>query len=117
LTLRHLLDRRPPLDRVYNLGPIPCGGDANTLNQAAALPLDPTGNPGFIASLRMVVEAGSWDEARFVLPGGQSGNPFSAHYADQFPLWRRGEGVTIAWSDEALRRARRQTLQLLPALS
>jgi len=50
-----------------------------------------------------------------VLPGGQSGNPFSSHYADQFPLWQRGEGVTIAWSDAAVRRVIRQSLELLPA--
>ena len=116
LTLRHLLDRRAPLNRIYNLGPIPYGGDANTLNQASAMPLDPTGNPGFVASLRMAVEIGAWEEARFVLPGGQSGNPFSPHYADQFPLWRRGEGVPIAWSDQAVRRATRQTLHLEPSL-
>ena len=79
-----------------------------------ALPLDPTGNPGFVASLRMAVEIGSWEEARFILPGGQSGNPFSPHYADQFPLWRRGEAVPIPWSEEAVRRATRQTLILEP---
>jgi penicillin G amidase len=116
LTLRHLLDRRSPLDRIYNLGPIPYGGDANTLNQASAPPLNPTGNPAYVTSLRMVVEVGAWEEARFVLAGGQSGNPFSSHYADQFQLWRRGEGVPIAWSDEAVRKATRQTLELTPAI-
>jgi penicillin amidase len=114
LTLRHLLDRRPPLDRIYNLGPIPWGGDANTLSQASAMPLDPEGNPGFVASVRMVVEIGAWEETRFILPGGQSGNPFSRHYADQYPLWRRGEGVPIPWSEEAVRQASRQTLELRP---
>jgi penicillin amidase len=115
LRLRHLIDRRPPLDRIYNLGPIPWGGDANTLSQASAMPLDPTGNPGFIASLRMVVDVGAWENCRFILPAGQSGNPFSPHYADQFPLWRSGEGVPIAWSDDAVRRATRRTLRLVPA--
>jgi penicillin amidase len=114
LTLRHMLDRRPPLDRIYDLGPIPCGGDANTLNQAAPSPLDPTGNPAFIASLRMVVEIGDWDNARFVLVGGQSGNPFSSHYADQFQLWRRGESLVIAWTNDAVRQATRHRLELNP---
>lgn len=115
LRLRHLIDRWPPLDRIFNLGPIPWGGDANTLSQASAMPLDPTGNPGFVASLRMVVDVGDWENSRFILPGGQSGNPYSPHYADQFPLWRRGEGVPIAWSDDAVRRATRRTLRLVPA--
>jgi penicillin amidase len=31
----------------------------------------------------------------FVLAGGQSGNPFSPHYADLLPLWERGENVLL----------------------
>ncbi len=60
------------------------------------------------------VARGAWDEARFVLPGGQSGNPFSPHYDDLLALWRRGEGVPIAWSREAVERAALKTLRLLP---
>jgi penicillin amidase len=114
VTLRHLIDRRRPLDRIFNIGPFPWGGDANTLSQASVPPLNPTGNPGMIASMRMVVDVGAWEEGRFILTAGQSGNPFSPHYADQFPLWRRGEGVPIAWSDDAVRRATRQSLKLVP---
>jgi penicillin G amidase len=47
-----------------------------------------------------------------VLPGGQSGNPLSQHYDDQFPLWQRGEGVPIAWTPEAVRAAAVVTLTL-----
>jgi penicillin amidase len=117
VTLRHALDRRRPLDRVFNLGPFPWGGDANTLSQASVPPLNPTGNPSMIASMRMVVDVGAWEESRFVLPGGQSGNPFSPHYADQLPLWRRGDGVPIAWSEDAVQRVTRQTLKLIPAIT
>jgi penicillin amidase len=31
----------------------------------------------------------------FALAGGQSGNPFSPHYADLLPLWARGESVPL----------------------
>ena len=48
-------------------------------------------------------------------PPGQSGNPLSPHYADQFPLWQEGKGLAIAWSEEEVRRAARQTLRLTPA--
>lgn len=115
LTLRHVLERRRPLDRVFNLGPFPWGGDANTLSQASVLPLDPFGNPGFIASMRMVVDVGHWSASRWVLPGGQSGNPFSPHYADQLPLWQTGEGVPIPWTEDEVREATRQTLRLVAA--
>ena len=51
---------------------------------------------------------------RYVLPGGQSGDPSSPHYDDMLPLWSRGEGVAIAWSPEAVERATLSELSLLP---
>lgn len=115
LTLLHPFGAKKPFDRVFNLGPVPCGGDANTPAQATVDPLEPTANPMFIASLRMVIDVGAWDASSFALPGGQSGNPLSPNYADQFPLWQRGEGIAIAWSEAAVAQVTRQTLALLPA--
>jgi len=114
LTLRHSVGERAPLDRVFNVGPFTWGGDANTVGQAAADPADPTANPLMMASLRMVVDVGNWDEGRFALPGGQSGNPLSPHYDDLLPLWQRGEGVPIAWSPERVEQATRSLLRLEP---
>jgi penicillin amidase len=115
LRLVHPFGLRKPLDRIFNLGPIPCGGDCDTPSQAAVRPLDPTANPPFIASLRMVADTGAWENSRWVLPGGQSGNPLSPHYDDQLPLWQRGEGIPIPWSEDAVRVATRATLHLKPA--
>jgi penicillin amidase len=115
LTLRHPLATQRLLRPIFNIGPIPCGGDANTISQAGVDPLDPLSNPGAMAGLRLVIDVGDWDASRFVLVSGQSGNPLSPHYADQHPLWRRGEGVPIAWSEPARRAAVQRTLTLLPA--
>lgn len=115
LTLHHPLGERPPLNRVFNLGPFPWGGDTNTVGQAAADPADPTGNPFFIASLRMVVELENWDESRFVLPGGQSGNPLSPHYDGFLRLWQDGRGVPIAWSPAKVDEAVKDELHLVPS--
>ena len=117
LTLPNPAGERSPLDRVFNLGPFPWGGDANTVGQAATDPADPTANPLFTASLRMVVDVGNWDEGRYILPGGQSGNPLSPHYSDQLPLWRRGEGVPIAWSATEIKRVCEVELRLEPSRS
>jgi penicillin amidase len=117
LTLKHPLGLRPPLDKAFNLGPIPYGGDANTINPAPVDPRDPSANPDFaVASLRMVMDVGDWEMSRFVLPGGQSGNPFSRHYADQLPLWEKGDAFPIAWSSSAVARSTRRTLVLEPLL-
>ena len=117
LTLKHPFGERAPLGRVFNLGPFPWGGDANTVGPGAVAPLDPAANPLAIASLRMVVDVGSWEESRFSLPGGQSGNPLSPHYADMLPLWRRGDGVPIAWSSHQVEKVIRSTLRLSPAVA
>jgi penicillin amidase len=114
LTLHHPLGRKRWLAPLFNLGPIPFGGDADTINQGAVLPLDPLASVDNIASLRMVVDVGAWSNSRFSLPGGQSGNPLSPHYDDLFALWQRGEGVPIAWSDEEVRQAAMATLELTP---
>lgn len=117
LTLRHPLSMRKPLDKVFDLGPIPYGGDAHTVNPSPMDPADPTVNPGFaIASLRMAVDLGDWEQARFVLPGGQSGNPYSPHYADQFALWQQGDAFPIAWSAKMVEASTRHTLVLEPGL-
>lgn len=114
LIFLHSLGVRKPLGRIFNLGPIPWGGDANTVSQAAVNLQQPSMSPGIIASLRMVVDVGAWGNSRFVLPGGQSGNPLSPHYADQLPLWIRGEGIPIPWSIGEVEQAMKQTLRLAP---
>jgi penicillin amidase len=115
LTLTHPVGaRRPLLGRVFNVGPFPWGGDTYTVGQATVYPHEPLANPGAIASLRIVMDVADWERTEVVLPGGQSGNPLSPHYADMLPLWRRGEGVPLAWSPEAVARATTETLRLLP---
>lgn len=115
LVLQHPLGRQRPLDRIFNLGPLPGRGDTNTPAQAAVDLADPTAPPFFIPSLRMVIAVGEWSASRFALPGGQSGNPLSPHYADQLPLWSRGSGIPIPWTPDEVLAATRATLRLLPA--
>lgn len=63
----------------------------------------------------MVVDVGDWDAARFVLPGGESGNPCSPHYDDMLPLWQRGETVPLPFTEAAVAAATKETLRLEPA--
>jgi penicillin amidase len=102
------------LGRVFNLGPVPCGGDADVINQAAVFPLMPTAGADNIPSLRAVFDVGAWHNSRFQLPGGQSGNPLSPHYADLFELYCKGQGVPLAFTEDEVRAATVQTLNLQP---
>jgi penicillin amidase len=109
LTLAHPLGQVKALAPVFNRGPFPWGGDSNTVSQASG-----NSQTMVIASLRTTVPIGDWDAARFVLPGGQSGNPLSPLYDNMLSLWQRGEGVPIAWSDGAVENATVVKLHLIP---
>jgi acyl-homoserine lactone acylase PvdQ len=98
---------------VFNLGPFPWGGDNNTVGQAGLDPLNLTGNPTAIDSMRAVIDVGHWDESCYTLPGGQSGNPLSPHYDDLLAFWLRGKGVPIAWSTERVEEGTRSVLRLI----
>ncbi len=115
LTLMHPVGSKAPMDRIFNIGPLPCGGDATTIPQASVPFTDPLSNPIGIANLRAVIDVGNWEASRYVLAGGQSGNPLSPHYRDQVRRWQRNDGIAIAWSPSSVRAAARATLCLTPA--
>ena len=52
--------------------------------------------------------------SRVVLPGGQAGHPFDAHYDDQLELFLRGESRPVAWSERAIAAATVSELVLTP---
>ena len=114
IALKHPVGRSRWLAPVYNLPPVPCPGDTNTVFQTGADPRNPGAGPLVCPSMRMVLDVGNWDENMFVLPGGQSGNPLSPHYDDQFNLWVQGTGITIPWSPEAVDEVSVSTLTLSP---
>ena len=114
LTLKHPVGRSKWLAPIYNFPPVPCPGDTNTVFQTGADPRNPGAGPLVCPSMRMVLDVGNWDENIFALPGGQSGNPLSPHYDDQFRLWTQGNGITIPWSPEAVERVSVSTLTLSP---
>jgi penicillin G amidase len=88
LTLPHPLAVTPVLRDLLNRGPYPHGGTWNTLNNSAYDPSRPF-ETLIGVSFRLLVDVGG--ETRGVNAGGQSGHPGSPHYADQLPLWTRGE--------------------------
>lgn len=114
LRLLHPLGVRRLLDGAFNLGPVLIGGDSNTVAQAGIQPLHPLGNPAAIANHRTIIDLADVERSRYVIAGGQSGNPLSSHYGDLFELWQRGEGVPIAWSVEAVQCATVDRLLLRP---
>ena len=73
------------------------GGDADTI-QAAGYAWQ-AGSPFTVTSLsvyRQVVDLADPGSASFVIPGGASGDPDSAHYGDQFERWAAHQRIPMA---------------------
>jgi penicillin amidase len=103
-----------PFNLIFNCGPVRLGGDTDTISQASVRPLQPIGETDNIAGMRMTIDVGAWSNCRFVLCGGQSGNPLSPHFDDLFELWQRGEGVPMAWTKDEVHRMPGKTLTIHP---
>lgn len=117
LRVAHRFGGKKPLDRVYDVAEIPGYGDGGTVNQAGFEFWHPLRHSTVTAHCRSVIDVGDWGASRFVLLGGQSGNPVSKNYANLIPLWQRGDGVPIHFDDAAVRQHAVERLVLVPAPS
>lgn len=66
-------------------------------------------------AMRFVANLGNWDESILLIPAGQSGQPGSNHYSDQFSYWYEGKPIFQPFTDTAEASARKHTLTLKPA--
>jgi penicillin amidase len=64
-----------------------------------------TPNVGPFVSMRLVASPGNWDLTRQVIPLGESGDPRSPFYRDQFEAWRTGAPQLFLFSRSAVEKA------------
>jgi len=113
--LKHRFGEKKPLDLVFNGKALLGFGDGTTVNQAGFSFTAPLSSPSVTAHLRTIIDVGNFDASRFVLLGGQSGNPLSPNYTNLVPLWQQGKGVPVYWSDALAREHIVDTLTLEPS--
>jgi len=65
-------------------------------------------------SERFVANLADWDRSIMVITGGESGQPGSEHYRDQFPYWFEGRAIYAPFSDAAEAKANKHSLTLKP---
>jgi len=111
----HTLGEKKPLDRIFNRGPYPYGGDGNTVCAAGYVPKLPIqARGGVTASWRQIIDLNDWDASLGVITTGQSGHPASKHYADMIPLWLKGEYHPLLWTREKVEAHAEARLKLEP---
>jgi penicillin amidase len=110
----HAFGLREPLDRVFNWGPRPIGGDTDTPCQTAMAAGDPYDNKAWAPSFRQIVDLGDLSRSLAALPPGQSGQLGSPHYDDLAELWIKGEYYPMLWTREQVEREAEGRLILRP---
>jgi len=85
------------MQKKVNISPLPRGGASNTLNASHGNDRQSSG-----ASFRMIVDTADWDSTVGTNSPGQSANPDSAHYADLFENWNKGEYFPMYYSKEKI---------------
>ena len=66
-------------------------------------------------AMRFVANTADWDDSILLIPGGQSGQPGSSHYSDQFSYWFDAKPIVQPFTDAAEAKTKRHTLTLKPA--
>jgi penicillin amidase len=117
VSFEHEMARLPGLGRLWKPVTLPAAGDGHTINQSDVAPHFPPGSSTIIASCRLIIDVGAWDECLAALPGGQSGHPASPHYQDRLADWRAGRYFPLLFSRDKILAAARGTWMLQPKMT
>lgn len=112
LVFPHAFHRLPVLAGLFDVGPLPIGGDNFTINVAKSF-IETPQKPEFVPSYRLVLTPGRWSDSRGTQTLGQSGHRFSRYRTDQLQDWLQGRSHRWHWhgppANETI-----GTLKLLP---
>lgn len=106
IDLEHPLARFLPfIGRMASIGPYPIGGDGTTVEQI--------GND-VGPSQRFTMDWSNVDGSTENIVTGESGNPLSVYFRDQWNDWYSGTTFALPFTQPAVTAQARHTLQLLP---
>ncbi|MEP7212363.1 MAG: penicillin acylase family protein [Acidobacteriota bacterium] len=74
-----------------------------------------TPNVGSSVSMRIIAIPGLWDETRHVIPLGESGDPQSPFFKDQFEAWRTGTPTLFPFSESAVEKVAVRRTKFVPS--
>lgn len=96
----HPLAIAPLIGGQFATPAVPIAGSGQTPNVASAV------------SMRHIASPGNWDLTRHVIPLGESGDPRSPYYKDQFDSWRTGTPSIFPFSKAAVEKLAKVELVL-----
>ncbi|MFN2452871.1 MAG: penicillin acylase family protein [Pyrinomonadaceae bacterium] len=72
-------------------------------------------NVGANVSMRLIADAGDWDNTQQGIALGESGDPASPHWSDQLTDWRNATPRVFPFSRSAITKASKATIVLAPS--
>ena len=112
-TFSHPLGSVGALRPIFNRGPYPTGGNWNTVDSGAYYADKPYAM-GLGPAYRIIADPADWDASLSIIPSGESGQPFSPHYADQIKSWLAVEYHRLPFTLSAIETSAQHTLKLVP---
>jgi penicillin G amidase len=106
LEMLHPIGREGLLKKLLSISGKPQSGTSYSVRAATK-----THGP----AMRFVANPANWDESILLIPAGQSGQPGSSHYSDQFSYWYEGNPIFAPFTDAAEAKDRKHTLTLSSA--
>ncbi|QHI35370.1 Acyl-homoserine lactone acylase QuiP [Kordia antarctica] len=115
----HTLEHEHPMGQVetlrpyFNVGPYEVTGTREVINNLG-FHYNDSGEYKVYAgpSTRRIVDFSDIENSMSILPTGQSGNPFSAHYQDQAAMYVQGKFRKMMLNTEEIKRTSKNTLIL-----
>ncbi|PTX61400.1 penicillin amidase [Kordia periserrulae] len=115
----HTVEHEHPIGKVemlrsyFNVGPFEVASTSETINNLG-FHYDESGtyNVYFGPSTRRVIDFSDIENSMSILPTGQSGNPFSAHYDDQAEMYVQGKFRKMMLNTEEIKQNAKNTLTL-----
>lgn len=108
----HPFSIKPPMDRVFDIGPIPIGGDTDTPFQTYIMSMDKFGGELSSVSYRQIIDFSNFDNSTVVMPLGNSANIASPYYKNLLEKWLNGESIPMSWTREKVNEYKKHTLKL-----
>ncbi|UCE93159.1 MAG: penicillin acylase family protein, partial [Flavobacteriaceae bacterium] len=111
---KHAFDKSATLRSYFNVGPFKTNGGLEVINnQLFKLNAEGVYQVHAGPSTRRIIDFSDVENAKSILPTGQSGNVFSKHYSDQAEKYLNGEFIKMILNKEEIR-ATQDVLVFMP---
>ncbi|MCF8275367.1 MAG: penicillin acylase family protein [Flavobacteriales bacterium] len=97
LLFEHPVGQKKPFDKVFNVGPLPIGGDTDTVHQTAFFRERGYAGQLVCPSYRQIVDMSDLSQSLNMFAPGNSGQVASKHYNDLSDKWIKGEFKSMSW--------------------